>query len=65
MIDVQHEKYARLMGEINALEGQVTELEASGTDHDKLKAVLEELGVARNQLSNLSNGCGHVRKPGG
>jgi hypothetical protein len=65
MIDVQHEKYARLMDEINALEGQVTELEASGIDHGKLKAVLEDLGVARNQLSNLSNGCGHVRKPGG
>jgi hypothetical protein len=53
------------MGEINALEAQVTELEASGTDPEKLKALLENLGEARNQLSNLSNGCGHVRKPGG
>jgi prefoldin subunit 5 len=64
MIDVQHEKYARLMDEINALEGQVTELEASGTSHADLKALLENLAEARNKLSNLSNGCGHVRKPG-
>lgn len=62
MIDVQHDKYARLMGEINALEGQVTELEASGNDHDKLKTLLGELSEARNKLSDLSNGCGHVKK---
>jgi hypothetical protein len=62
MIDVQHEKYARLMDQINVLEGHVTELEASGSDHDKLKTLLGELSEARNKLSDLSNGCGHVKK---
>jgi hypothetical protein len=64
MTDVQHEKFAKLMCEIETLEDQAIELEASGTNSEKLKTLLEELGEARKKLARLSDGCGPGRSPG-
>lgn len=61
MTDVQHEKFARLMREVEELEEQVIGLEASGTDSGKLKLLSEELGEARRKLTRLSDGCGPGR----
>jgi hypothetical protein len=61
MTDVQHEKFARLMREVEELEGQVMELEAAGADLAKLKLVMEELAEARRKLTRLSDGCGPGR----
>lgn len=62
--DVQHEKYARLMAEVEALEDQVVALETSGNNPDELKRLMAALGEARVRLSRLSAGCGPSRAPG-
>jgi hypothetical protein len=61
MTDVQHEKFARLMREVEELEEQVMKLEAAGADLAKLKLVMEELAEARRKLTRLSDGCGPGR----
>ena len=64
MTDVQHEKFARLMREVEELEEQVGKKEAAGVDPAKYQALLEELGEARKKLARLSDGCGPGRTPG-
>ncbi len=64
MTDVQHEKYARLMADVAALEDQVVALETSGDNPEELKRLMEALGEARVRLSRLSDGCGPSRAPG-
>lgn len=61
MTDIQHEKFARLMREVEELEEQVMKLEAAGADLAKLKSVMEELAEARRKLTRLSDGCGPGR----
>ena len=61
MTDIQHEKFARLMREVEKLEEQVIELEASGTNLAQLKLLSEELAEARRNLTRLSDGCGPGR----
>lgn len=64
MTDVQHEKFAKLMGEIETLEAKVDKLETSGVDPAKFKTLLEELAEARKKLARLSDGCGPGKTPG-
>jgi hypothetical protein len=64
MTNVQHEKFAKLMGEIELMEEQVLKLEASGVNPEKFQKLLEDLGEARKKLSRLSDGCGPGRTPG-
>ncbi len=64
MTDVQREKFARVMREVDELEEQVSELETAGADLAKLKLVMEELAEARKKLTRLSDGCGPGKTPG-
>jgi hypothetical protein len=61
MTDVQHEKFARLMREVETLEEQAMELETSGTNPAHLKLLLEKLAEARSKLTRVSDGCGPGR----
>ncbi|MFA6173099.1 MAG: hypothetical protein WC701_05380 [Kiritimatiellales bacterium] len=61
MTDVQHEKFARLMREIEELEDKVATMESSGVEPAKFKKLLEELAEARKKLARLSDGCGPGR----
>lgn len=71
MTDPGRDKYARLMGRIEALEEQIEELQRrlagdlGATDRataDSLRKELqdlsEQLGMARSELSRVSDGCG-------
>ncbi len=64
MKDIQHEKYAHLMMEVEELEEKVDELEKAGDKPGDLKAALEELAEARGKLTRVSDGCGPSRAPG-
>lgn len=68
MIDVNHEKYARLMAEIENLEDELAVYEQRDgvsseiVDEEELKDDLrilkEKLAEKRNELKRLSDGCG-------
>ena len=61
MTNVQHEKFARLMREVEELEDKVAAMEASGVEPARFQKLLEELGEARKKLARLSDGCGPGR----
>ena len=71
MTDPGREKYARLMGRIEVLEEQIEELQRrlagdlgaidrpTTVSHRKeLQELAEQLGMARSELSRVSDGCG-------
>jgi hypothetical protein len=64
MSDIQREKFARVMREVDELEEQVDKMDASGVDPAKYKTLLEELAEARKKLTRLSDGCGPGKTPG-
>jgi hypothetical protein len=51
MKDVAHEKFAKLMEEIEELESRLEEKES--------EELREQLIEKRNELQRLSDGCGH------
>ena len=55
MKDLLHEKFAKLMEEIEELE---TKIDSKDPEKD-IKVLREELIEKRNELQRLSNGCGH------
>jgi len=63
-MDVQREKYLKLMARVDDFETEVEELEKAGADEWVLKAAQEKLAEARHELARLSDGCGPGRNPG-
>lgn len=55
MKDLLHEKFAKLMEEIESLETEID----SKCPKKNIDALKEELIEKRNELKRLSNGCGH------
>jgi len=64
MSDIQHEKFAQLMSEVEELEGQIAALKKEGTEPSRLAELQEKLIEGRNRLTQLSDGCGHGHNPG-
>ena len=64
MKDIQREKFARAMREVEELEDKVAQMEAAGITSGKFQILLEELAEARKKLTRLSDGCGPGRTPG-
>ncbi len=66
MIDVEREKYQKLMQEVADLEDKIAELgKDAPTDPGKLKKMQEHLAEQRNELTRISDGCGtpHSHEP--
>ena len=63
MSDLIHEKFARLINQVEELEEQLADLEGHGDAESDgaLAGVRERLQEARNELSRVSNGCGTPR----
>ena len=74
MTDFQRQKYMQLMARVDDLENQVEQMQKelgvtsespNPEDHtvaqQELDKLREDLGEARNELTRLSNGCGHQR----
>ena len=64
MTDIQHEKYARLIDQVESLEEQLDALEQANGDVEEIKRLQEALGEARVRLTRVSDGCGPSRSPG-
>ena len=58
MTDVNREKYAHLMGEIEEFEENIEKLQAASADKEKIISLQEELSEKRNELARMSDGCG-------
>lgn len=68
MVDVLHEKYAKIMREIDAIEEEIERYEKREgipediMDNDEMNEDInilrEKLTEKRNELSRLSDGCG-------
>ncbi len=58
MTDIQHEKYAKLMSEVETLEDQIFAMKKEGTLPEELRDLLEALAEARSKLARTSDGCG-------
>ena len=63
MTDIQHEKFAQLMSDIETLEEQVATVEKEGVDDALLLEMKNNLAEARNRLAQLSDGCGTGHNP--
>jgi len=61
MKDIQREKFARAMREVEELEDKVDQMESAGITSGKFQTLLEELAEARKKLTRLSDGCGPGR----
>lgn len=59
MTDVAREKYLKLMTDIEELEDKVEQLQKDGVEGEQLVSVQEQLAEKRNELTRLSDGCGH------
>ena len=55
MTDVQHEKYARLIEEIEEIEARIAEL---APDDPAQKTLQERLQEKETELARISKGCG-------
>jgi hypothetical protein len=58
MVDIQREKYLKLMLEIEELEDELEQYKTSGSEADKIKEMTELLIDKRNELKRISDGCG-------
>ncbi len=59
MTDVAREKYLRLMTDIEELEDEIDQLMKKSAPADDIFAVQELLTTKRNELTRISDGCGH------
>ncbi len=59
MTDVAREKYLKLMTDIEELEDEIEQLKRSSAAADDILAVQELLTAKRNELTRISDGCGH------
>ncbi len=59
MINVAREKYLRLMTDIEELEDEIEQLKRSSAAAEDILAVQELLSTKRNELTRISDGCGH------
>lgn len=64
MTDIQHEKFAQLISEVEALEEQVSAAEKEGVEEGCLLEMKAKLADARNRLAQISDGCGTGHNPG-
>ena len=61
MSDPIHEKFVKLIGQVEDLEDAVAEMEKKQDDLGELAGVREKLQQARDELARVSNGCGSPR----
>ncbi|MHC4871917.1 MAG: hypothetical protein ACYTFY_08725 [Planctomycetota bacterium] len=61
MTDVSRDKYMHLMGEVEDYEDLVDKLIADGAPEEEIKKAKETLAEKRNELTRISDGCGHPR----
>ncbi len=59
MTDVAREKYARLMAEIEILENKIELSGKESVNPAEVVVLKNDLAAKRNELSRLSDGCGH------
>jgi hypothetical protein len=58
MKDLAHEKFARLMTDLDELESQVEGLLRTKPDSPALHELQEHLAEKRSELARISDGCG-------
>lgn len=58
MKDVQHEKFAQMMAEVEAIEDEIAALAKDGSMDERIKELRGKLAEARNRLTQVSDGCG-------
>lgn len=63
MTDIQHEKFAQLMGDVETLEEQVEAARKEGAAEEMIFELNAKLADARNRLAQLSDGCGTGHNP--
>ena len=60
MIDLQREKYIRLIGLVEELEEKIESIEKKRLKSDsELMDLKEKLSGCRDELQRVSNGCGY------
>ena len=59
MTDVAHEKYSKLMTEIEDLEDKIDDMEKKADADDAgVLALKQDMADKKNELARLSDGCG-------
>ena len=58
MLNIQRNKYIKLMEEVENLEDEVEEAEKRKAEASEIQRLNEQLAEKRNELARVSDGCG-------